>query len=395
MDEFVFDEPVIANLGIDGQVFSTLTAVLGFLLSFRTGQAYMRFWDGTHAAYEVTGGLYMAASNLMAFAYHGNAPQEEIRVFKQTIVRFMSLLSAMMLTQLEGKDTLNGDSPYVTMDVGSLDMHRVRILAREERKAEVVVQWIKILIIESINKGTLTVPPPILTRVFQELDVSMGTYHSAARFSEVPFPFPYAATIDLILWIHALVTPLVVINLFPAQSYLPIFAVFLIEFFLWSMHLVASELENPFDGDTNDLELEFLQGELNEKLKSICSISPEDVPRLVVGSEVAAVYLSKCEKSQNRRRSVALSSEKVIRCTYKSTEEETCSILEGATKGPHDADHSGGSSVPHLMHSVDQSCGSNDLVGDEVIASLCEYTCPHLHSSAPTPALLRDKLETS
>merc|ERR1712135_259728 len=98
-----------------------------------------------------------------------------------------------------------------------------RMLVKEEKKAEVVIQWVKVHIIKSINNGVLSVPPPVLTRVFQELDVSMGVYHEAERFSQVPFPFPHAATLDLLMILHTLITPFVMISFFrhphiPAHS---------------------------------------------------------------------------------------------------------------------------------------------------------------------------------
>jgi len=195
-------------------------------------------------------------------------------------------------------------------------------------KSEVVVQWIKTLIIESMNKGTLSVPPPILTRVFQELDVSMSRYHTAAMFSEVPFPFPYAATLDLSLCLHTLITPLMLLNLTGASSF-SVASVFLLVFFLWSMHLVASELENPFDGDKNDMELEALQSELNEKLKVMCLMQPEEVPHLGVTAVIAAKRLSSAKKIRTRRRTMAMSTRKTIRRSLLSVDDdETPSSLD-------------------------------------------------------------------
>merc|ERR1719284_865988 len=154
---------------------------------------------------------------------------------------------------------------------------------------EVVVQWLKTLVIDSLSVGNLSVPPPILARVFQELDVSVGRYHIADKLSQVPFPFPYVATMDLLMVFHSAITP-----------------VFLIVFFLWGIHLVAGELENPFDGEMNDLDLFGLQCELNEKLKALCSVQPEDVPRLAVSPEQASDAMTNtCPgRTRHRRRTV-------------------------------------------------------------------------------------------
>jgi len=158
------------------------------------------------------------------------------------------------------------------------------------------IQWIKVFIIERLNAGTLTIPAPILTRVFQELDGSVASYHAAEKLSQIPFPFPYAATIELILIIHAVITPMVMMNLLTADNasentFLPIPSVGIVIFFLWSLHFTAGELENPYDGDKNDLDLHGLQGDLNKKLQAICQVMPAHVPRLVVSPKESACLL--------------------------------------------------------------------------------------------------------
>merc|ERR1712136_448645 len=196
------------------------------------------------------------------------------------MTRLMSLLSAMMLTELEGVDSLT-QTNFEILDLRSLSVRQLRHLARETNKTEVVVQWLKTLVIDSLSKGILSVPAPILARVFHELDVSVGRYFIADKISQVPFPFPYVATMDLIMLIHSAITPIVMVSLL-SHSFLPIATVFIIVFFLWSMHLIAGELENPFDGEMNDLDLYDLQCELNEKLKAIGHVRPEHVPTLTV-----------------------------------------------------------------------------------------------------------------
>ena len=295
-------EPHFRNLGIDPGPYSVISGVLGLLLSFRTGQAYNRFWSGATAVYDVTGGLYMAASNLVAFAYYGNTnSREDIEVFKQTTVRLISVLSAMMLADLEGYDPLLR-TDFEILDVGALQSTLVRSLLNEANKTEVVIQWLKTFIIENISNGMLSVPPPILSRVFQELDVSMGCYHSASKLGEVPFSFPYVATLDLIMIIHTSVTVVVMMSFFSVNRFLPIPTVFIIVFCLWSIHLVAGELENPFNGDMNDLDLFGLQCELNEKLKATCTVRPESVPKLSTCSEQASLALASTKPGRLRQR---------------------------------------------------------------------------------------------
>ena len=289
VDDFLLPEHRIRNMGLEAGSFGIFTSVLGFLLSFRASQAFNRFWDGASAAYEVVGGLHTAASSLLAFAHYGTAPAVEVDTFKQTVVRLVSLLSAMMLTHLEGRDTMQKETGYEILDLTSLQMNKIRVLAKEAQKTEMVIQWIKLLIIKSMSAGTLSIPAPILTRVFQEIDVSVGKYHSAEKLSQVPFPFPYAATMDVFLVFHALCTCFVMINTFDVNSYWCIPTTGLVVFFLWSLHLVAGELENPFDCGTHDLDLQGLHKDLNEKLRMICGVQPDDVPCLLITAEQAGV----------------------------------------------------------------------------------------------------------
>ena len=65
------------------------------------------------------------------------------------------------------------------------------------------------------------------------------------------------------------------------NPFLPIPWVAIVVFFLWSLHFIAGELENPFDGDKNDIDLQGLQDDLNEKLKAISAVNYSDVPFLV------------------------------------------------------------------------------------------------------------------
>jgi len=321
-DFLLFDEPVFRNMGIEAGPYGTITGVLGFLLSFRTSQSYNRFWDGANAVYDVTGGIYMATSNLVAFVHHGTSSKDERERFKQTVIRIMSLLSASMLADLEGADS-RAKTNFEVLDIRSFEQKEMQRLTKETHKTEVVVQWLKTFVIQSVYKQTLSVPAPILTRVFQELDVSMGRYHSADRFAKVPFPFPYVATMDLIMVVHSFVTPIVMLNLMSSSYFLPIPTVAIIVFFLWSMHLIAGELENPFDGDANDLDLGALQVELNEKLRAVCSVQPEDVPELSVSSSAASLALSKVVTSRKRLRKRTVIQRLVrkssrVRCSHES-----------------------------------------------------------------------------
>jgi len=343
--DFLMEEPYFRTLEIEVGPYSTITGVVGVLLSFRTSQSYGRFWSGANAVYEVTGGIYMASSNLAAFVHYGSASVEEIDRFKRTVVQLVSLLSAMMLSDLEGTDC-DVRTNFELLDCHAFHGADLMNLAKETHKTEVVVQWLKTFLIESMSSGTLSVPAPILTRVFQELDVSMGRYHSADRFAKVPFPFPYVATMDLIMVVHSAVTPIVMINLVSSSYLLPIATIFIIVFFLWSLHLIAAELENPFNGDANDLDLAALQCELNDKLRTVCKVQPEDVPELSRAPSGASVAFHKSVPGNRRRprRSMCQKLVQVSRATTRDRGDATRSFLTASSSKRSVSSWSGGDS---------------------------------------------------
>ena len=203
-----------------------------------------------------------------------------VDTFKQTMIRLLSLVSAMMLTQLEGKDTLTGDSGYNILDVSSLEMAKIRMLAKDEKKGRggnTMDQGADHRTHQL--RGHCRCQLRFLTRVFQELDLSMGKYHEAERFSQIPFPFPFAATLDLIMVLHTITTPFVIMNLTGDHAFLPIAITALTSFIMWNLHLIPGEFENPYDGDMNDLDMQGLQDDLNAKLLATCSVPPGSVAR--------------------------------------------------------------------------------------------------------------------
>merc|ERR1719208_407466 len=76
-------------------------------------------------------------------------------------------------------------------------------------KVELIYQWIQQLIVENIGAGVLSIPPPILSRSFQEIANGMAAFHEAVKISSIPFPFPYAQCCDCLLILHWLVSPFI------------------------------------------------------------------------------------------------------------------------------------------------------------------------------------------
>merc|ERR1719460_2733179 len=79
--------------------YSGFSFVVGFLLVFRTSQAYTRFWEGATMVHNMRTEWFDACSSLIAFT-HGAKDQEKADVLRHVIVRLFSLLHACALQDI-------------------------------------------------------------------------------------------------------------------------------------------------------------------------------------------------------------------------------------------------------------------------------------------------------
>merc|ERR1712136_539824 len=169
-------------------------------------------------------------------------------------------------------------------DLASLDMKPIRALAEETHKTELVIQGIKMFVINNVSTGQLSTPAPILTRVFHEIDTCVAKFREAEKLSRVPFPTPYGIMMHVLMAVHTLITPPMMISVV-GSNYQSALCAGIFIFVLWSVHLLAGVLENPFNSGSWDIDLEQLQRELNEKLTLACAVRPVDVPFLLTPTE--------------------------------------------------------------------------------------------------------------
>merc|ERR1712232_355326 len=70
---------------------------VGFLIVFRTSQAFSRFWEGCTSSHACHAEWFDAVSSLVAFTKYSTAPKDQIEDFKQLLIRLASMLHAVAL----------------------------------------------------------------------------------------------------------------------------------------------------------------------------------------------------------------------------------------------------------------------------------------------------------
>lgn len=302
---FIYTEEQINHLHADHenvmretQAWSGFQVLVGFLIVFRTSQSYNRFWDGCTSTHQMRAEWFDGCSALIAFCKHSKVDQRKIFDFQNTLIRLFSMLHAAALAAIEDsggdgddddgdEDNYNGpNARFELIDAEGLDEDSLMAIRDSDSKVELIFQWIQSFIVENIRTEVLSIPPPILSRSFQEVAKGMVAFHEAMKISYIPFPFPYAQTCDFLLLMHWAVTPFVISQWIKQPWWAFIFG-FVQVFILWALNFIAVELENPFGMDANDIDECHMQMEMNQHLLLLLRPSTRKTPTL---SETAVDY---------------------------------------------------------------------------------------------------------
>jgi len=261
--------------------YTSFTFLCGFLIVFRTSQAYGRFWEGCTSIKSMEAEWLSGCSAAVSFCRLSTAEEVLILRFQHQLIRLMSMLHAAALAQLEG--TEEGELPRAFMleliDARGIDKESLETLRNEECKVELIIQWLQALMVDNIKNGVLNIPPPILSRVFHNLSNGLHHFYDAYKIADTPYPFPYMQVTEVLLILHWLVTP-IVIAMWTKYIFWSGAFCFLTTFILWALNTIATQLENPFGTDSNDFDAQELQHGMNMRLLLFLRPSTNRLPML-------------------------------------------------------------------------------------------------------------------
>jgi len=266
---------------LDNAAYTAFTFLAGFLIVFRTSQAYGRFWEGVDAIKVMQSEWLSATNTLVAFCRYSKVDEVLVIEFQHMLVRLVSMLHACALAQLEENDDdeLPHAFTFELIDARGVDKESLETLRTEAHKVELIVQWLQSMVVDGMLTGVLSIPPPLLSVVFSSFSDGLRSFYDAYKIAEVPYPFPYMQTTELLLVAHWLVTPMVICNFTYTPLWSGVFS-FLATFILWSLNAIAGELENPFGQDPNDFDGKEMQHSLNQRLLLLLRSSTLKRPRL-------------------------------------------------------------------------------------------------------------------
>jgi len=103
---------------------------------------------------------------------------------------------------------------------------------------------------------------------FKTCPLALSTSTVQKKINEVPFPFPYAQMVTVMLLVFTAVTP-VALGLYAGSPYTAAAMTFITTSIYWCINYIAAELEMPFGKDANDLPMLDFQEKMNTGLKTL------------------------------------------------------------------------------------------------------------------------------
>jgi len=246
---------------LSGGALAGFYTVLGFLIVFRSSQAYSRWWEGLSLLQQMRGEWFNAFSSCIAFCNSAPEKQREVEEFRHYLVRLTSMLYGAALSDVSEL----ADYTMEFFDFTGIEEESLVFLQGARFKSEIVLQWIQRHIVDAAGADVLKVAPPILSRVYNQLGNGIVLLNNAQKLNDYPVPFPVAQMIVFMLMLHWVLTAMVCAIMVDSPIW-SFFQAFVVVMIYWSVHYIAQELEQPFGDDPNDLPVAAMQADLNRSL---------------------------------------------------------------------------------------------------------------------------------
>jgi len=275
------------NVGIttNKAAWTIFSGLVGFLIVFRTSDAYGRFWAGSSATHGMRQNWFSASTVLIAYVRISKAPQDRRILLQGKLVRLFSMMHAAALAELEqinvsGVERANiAAFQFEVMDPAGFDEETLTSIKSCPSKVELCFIWLMYICVQAINDKVISPPPPVWSQAMQLMFKGMDSFQTALRITYIPFPFPYLQTCDLLLMLHLVLTPVVIVDWVTFPIWAGILT-FLQVFTVQALDWIAKEIENPFGDDANDLDGSEMQRQMNNHLILLMQGQTRKLPKL-------------------------------------------------------------------------------------------------------------------
>lgn len=217
-----------------GMVHTMVGTALGLLLVFRTNQSYDRWWEGR----KLWGAMVNTCRNLArsASVHLAHDPERLRRVLKLT-QSFPAASTCVLRAQAWAPDGLEPDD--------------VEVITSHNHAPTAIAQRISFHLAKERKAGHL--PDIVFTSIDQNAHQLVDIIGGCERIHKTPLPFAYVVHLRRALVLYCATLPVALVSSF-GWATVPI--VFGLTYVMLGIEEIGVEIEDPFEGDDNDLPLE-------------------------------------------------------------------------------------------------------------------------------------------
>lgn len=222
-------------------IYSILGFTLSLLLVFRTNSAYDRWWEGRKQWGLLTNVSRALAAHLDALVASENKKVKE--VFANYIGLFAYTLQAHLRTEKVGEESI-----AKRFNIEAIGEENIQKIATTYHQPQEVYKQLVDYMHRQKKAGEFSVQDMYLFKT--ELNTLIDVCGACERIKSTPIPFSYSVFLKKFIFFYVMLFPMVYgINM----SYFIIPVTVFVLYVLASIELIAEEIEDPFNGEDNDL----------------------------------------------------------------------------------------------------------------------------------------------
>lgn len=237
-------------------IYSILGFTLSLLLVFRTNSAYDRWWEGRKQWGELTNSSRALAAQLNALMGKNHparlAASNYIGLFAFALQSHLKS-EKVSLSDIEGK--------FNTSAISKENLEKIAVSYHQPQ--EVYTQLTTLL--HGLKKQN-EYSADEMYAFKNELNKLIEVCGACERIKNTPIPFSYSVFIKKFIFFYVMLFPL---TYGLTMSYFIIPATALIIYVLASLELIAEEIEDPFNGEANDLPTTEMAENINKSVTAI------------------------------------------------------------------------------------------------------------------------------
>jgi len=222
-------------------VYSILGFTLSLLLVFRTNSAYDRWWEGRKHWGTLTNSSRALAAHFNALVGTDNDPA------RKTLAEYISLFPYTLQAHLRSAK-VSKENIAEKFSINALGANNIEKVATAGNQPLEVYKQLVAYVQELRTRDEFTVGDMYLFK--SELNTLIEVSGACERIKSTPIPFSYSVFLKKFIFFYVMLFPMVYgLNM----SYFIVPVTIFILYVLASIELIAEEIEDPFNGEANDL----------------------------------------------------------------------------------------------------------------------------------------------